>query len=412
VLFAFYFSLFAVPFDLLILPGVSDGSLVARVVDLFLLIAVVTQPRVCLRRMPAAYAAFIGYALLRLAWGVLLTPELFGIWAPATRMFLRIILWSWFCYNLLQYPGTGRRGLWAFALGCTLCACFHVLHIGTAEVGTEIDNRLTLFGENANNVAVTYAVALVALAGAEMTGRRPSAWARPVALCMLGLIGAGLVLTASRGGALMASVGLLILAIPLGPILVAARRRSLLLLVVLVVGIAIARNPVVVHRLEGGLASTGKLELRARMYPILWEMYQRSPVYGSGPDGYMFEMTKRVRPTFARRGMWLPAHNLILLMLVETGALGLAIFLYGIAAALKAAWRARTTQWELVPLALLVSVMVFSTFTGAPHYRKAFWLVVTYALAGGGREVALVAGRARRTDPAVPLYPEPETAHA
>ena len=66
----------------------------------------------------------------------------------------------------------------------------------------------------------------------------------------------------------------------------------------------------------------GRLNPRARMAPVLWEIFLRSPIYGIGPDRYEFELTRRAMPYLVRDQKTIASHNLLLLLLVETGIIG------------------------------------------------------------------------------------------
>src|SRR6202043_130641 len=97
---------------------------------------------------------------------------------------------------------------------------------------------------------------------------------------------------------------------------------------------------------------------RARMAPVLWEMFLRSPIYGLGPDAYDFELTRRAMPYLIKQQNLIVAHNLALLLLVETGLIGFLLFSFGLKAALVAAWRARLNPCGSLPLALLLPLTI------------------------------------------------------
>jgi O-antigen ligase len=118
------------------------------------------------------------------------------------------------------------------------------------------------------------------------------------------------------------------------------------------------------------------------MAPVLWEIFLRSPVYGSGPDQYQFELTRRAMPYLVREQKTIDAHNLPLLLLVETGIIGFAVFSFGIWKTLQAAWKARLKSCGYLPLALLLPFLVAAMTVSNPTSDRVFWLVVAYALAG------------------------------
>src|SRR5262249_40428154 len=61
VRWAFLLSIFSIPFTCVYLPGTGDRVGVLRLVQLLLLSAVLSQPRVCLRFVPVALLWFVVY---------------------------------------------------------------------------------------------------------------------------------------------------------------------------------------------------------------------------------------------------------------------------------------------------------------------------------------------------------------
>src|SRR6185503_17266686 len=164
VRWAFYLSIFAVPFTQIYLPGTGNRVGVTRLVQALIFFAIVSQPRVCLRFIPTALFWFLAYCVVQIVTGLWLTPELRTVWWPRTFQWLQFWLpWVWVMFNVLHFPGMGRSGLWALASGCSVCALLHIAGIGVVEIGNGIEGRSTIFGENANVVGATYAVAGIAI---------------------------------------------------------------------------------------------------------------------------------------------------------------------------------------------------------------------------------------------------------
>src|SRR5438034_6580253 len=84
VRWAFYLSIFSIPFSHLYLPGTGERVGVTRLVEMLILFAVVSQPRVCLRLVPVALFWFLAYCGLRILSGSWFTPELSTFWWPST----------------------------------------------------------------------------------------------------------------------------------------------------------------------------------------------------------------------------------------------------------------------------------------------------------------------------------------
>src|SRR5256885_10672071 len=104
------------------------------------------------------------------------------------------------------------------------------------------------------------------------------------------------------------------------------------------------------------------------MIPVLWEIFLRSPIYGSGPDRYQYELTRRAMPYMAEKQQTISAHNLALLLLVETGIVGFAIFSVGLGKSLASSWRARFGPCGLLPFAWLLPLSIAGLTIGSPIY--------------------------------------------
>jgi O-antigen ligase len=160
------------------------------------------------------------------------------------------------------------------------------------------------------------------------------------------------------------------------------RYLTLLLIGAVLAGVAY-QVPTVAARFQsesGFDAKTG--EARARLYPVLWEMFLRSPFYGAGPDDYQAELTRRAMPHLWEKQKTITSHNLVLRLLVETGVVGFVIFMTAVMIALRAAWRARRGLCGLLPLAMLLPFVTVGSVFNDPTQNPAYWFAIAYALAG------------------------------
>jgi O-antigen ligase len=381
---AFYLTAFSIPFTSLYMPGTGERVGVLRLDQLLLLGAVVTQPRVCLRLAPVALVWFGAYYLLRICSGLWLAPEFSRIWWPTTLDLLQFSLpWAWIVFNWMQFPEMRRTGLWALGAGCSLCALLHILGIGVSAVDNSVEEvRTTVFGQNANIVGATYATALVALIGLGMlkelqTSRR---W---LLVPMIGLVGVALAKTGSRTALVMVVAGIAALLFQAKSFSSRIKRYTVLAVIAAVLGASMWQEPIIMARFRDlDPHNIGRLNPRARMAPVLWEMFLRSPIYGSGPDQYQFELTRRAMPYLIRDQKTIVAHNLVLLLLVETGIIGFLVFSAGMWKTLVAAWRARLKPCGYLPLALLLPFLIAGIVLANPVGDCVFWFVIAYALAG------------------------------
>src|SRR5437867_2127536 len=156
VRWAFYVSVFCIPFTQLYLPGTGNRIGVIRMVQALILGAVLSQPRICVRLIPVALFWFLAYCGVRLFAGFWFTPELSNFWLPSTLHWLQFSLGGvWVYVSVLQFPGRGRRGFLFLSGGCSLCPLLPVAGMGLVEVAQGVEGRTIFFGENANVVGNT-----------------------------------------------------------------------------------------------------------------------------------------------------------------------------------------------------------------------------------------------------------------
>jgi O-antigen ligase len=383
VRWAFYVSLFAIPFYSFYVPGTAERVGVQRGIQVLLFAAIFSRPRVCLRFIPWSLIWFFAYCMLRLVSGWWLAPEYSKMWWPSTLELLQYALpWALLLFNVMRYPGFQHGGLWALAGGASFCALFHIVGIGTLEVGGGVDGRSTIFGLNANQAGETYAVAFVGLTALGLF-RDTKPVLRLLVFPMAALLAIGIAKTGSRTGALFAALGVLVL-LPQTRAFVSRTRRYLMLLLVSVVFAWVTYQiPTVVMRIAPlNFSAASQEEARGRMVPVLWEMFLRHPLRGSGPDQYQYELTRRALPYMAEQQRTVSAHNLALLLLVETGVMGFLLFGIGLSQALRSAWRARLGSCGLLPLAWLLPMTLAGLTISSPIFETIFWMAIAYAWAG------------------------------
>ena len=344
-----------------------------------------SRPKVCLRLVPVCLLWMLAYCAVRIIWGMWLAPEYSRLWWPSSLELLQYLLpWSWFMFNVMRYPDFGLGGLWAFVVGVSICSLLHVAGIGVEAVENGIEGRSSIFGMNANEIGQIYGLAFIAVVALGLF-RYTKPGLRLIVFPIAGLLAVTLAKTGSRGGLLVAAVGVLIL-LPQTRAFVGRTKRylALLLLAVVFAGV-MSQIPIVLKRLAPVASSNAtREEPRGRMAVVLWEIFLRSPIYGSGPDRYQYELTRRALPYLAEKQQTVPSHNLALLLLVETGIIGFALFALGLAKALVSAWRARSGQIGLLPLAWLLTLTLSALTISSQIFEPGFWLVLTYALAGSG----------------------------
>jgi hypothetical protein len=382
VRWAFYLSVFSIPFSHLYLPGTGGRVGFLRLVQIAIVCGVLSQPRVCLRLVPTALFWFLAYYTLRIIWGLWLTPEKAEVWWPSSRESLEFLPWLWIMFNVLQFPSARRGGLWALGFGCSLCALLHIAGIGVAEVANDPTGRTSVFGLNANELGVTYAIAVIALLGLWVL-QSGKLIQRLTPFPLIAIIGLAMAKTGSRSAVLTLVLGILVLLFFGKSFGSRTRRFASLLVIGALLAVILWAVPTVMERFkEINPQNIGQDNPRARMAPVLWEMFLRSPIYGLGPDDYEDELTRRAMPYLIQMQKLIGAHNLALLLLVETGMIGLLLFSFGLKAALIAAWRARFRPCGSLPLALLLPLTIGGLTVCNPSHYLVFWVAVAYGLAG------------------------------
>ncbi len=390
-----FLSLFAIPFSRLYVPGTGDRLGVERVVQGLIFAAMILKPRVCLRWIPAAFLWFVAYCALRLAAGLVLAREYSVLWWPTTLELLQFLLpWSLFLFNLFQYREMRRFGLWAMIAGASLCALLHVAGVGTVDVDNGVEGRSSVFGQNANEVGETYSFALVALVALGLF-RTTETRTRFLVFPLAALCATGLAKTGSRTGALYTALGILVLLPQTRAFVPRIKRYLMILLVAVVFAAVLYQIPTILKRIAPVASSdVTQREARARMIPVLWEIFLRSPLYGSGPDRYQYELTRRAMPYLTEKQQTICSHNLALLLLVETGVIGFLVFTTGLVKTLKAAWRARSGSLGLLPLGWILALTLGGLTIGSGLFSPLFWLAVAYSLAAANPERACFQFRA------------------
>jgi O-antigen ligase len=381
VQWTFCLLLFTIPFVQLSLPGTGGRITVARLLQMLIVCAALSQPRACIRFVPTAIFWFLAYCAVRISTGLWLSPELRAEWWHTTLDWLQCgIPLLWILFNVLQFPGMGYKGLWALVWGCVLCALLHIAGIGVVELGG-LEGRSSIFGENANTAGATYAVGAIVVVGLGLY-KGVKSQQRVLLLALLALVLAALAKTGTRTAILIVLMGVAVLFAQGRAFGSRTKRFAMIVLTGAVLAGVMSQVPVVVQRfakLEGSRLTDQ--EGRARMIPVLWEIFLRSPVYGSGPDHYQFELTRRTMPDRFREQILVSSHNLALKLLVETGLIGFLLFAWCVKAGMVSAWKARLKRCGCLPLALLLPLVIAGCIAAEPSHYLVFWFAMAYALA-------------------------------
>jgi O-antigen ligase len=228
------------------------------------------------------------------------------------------------------------------------------------------------------NVAAGYLSVCLALAASVLLTNLTSRY-KMLAISVLGLGGVALILTGSRGGWIALVLALSILG------LVTWRRRGLSLKMPLAAAalslvLFLPFHSLISARLFGD--DKGSAESRVPLMHLAFRIVKDNPVLGVGANNFTVVMNRYLSPEF-REGFLFAVHNKYLLVLAETGAIGLLGFLAFLLGTVRKGWRCwRLSDDPLSLLALgfvagLVGHMVHMTvdvFRGRPT-QQLIWLI-------------------------------------
>ena len=319
----FFFSL---PWqDIVALPGGSTFS-VARIVGLFLIAAAVaaTLSRGSVRlRVPALSLILTG---LFCAWVAL--SGVGNLWSPSgafskTTTYVQLAVMAAIIWQLCRTERQHVALLQAFVLGAYVVAGRLVYDFATNPFvpnAAQSFERYVGLGGNPNGVAAIMALALPV---AYFLGafRSRSGW-RWLNFLYLPLAVFGIILTASRGGFLVALTGLLVIPLTAGYL----RRSGRVAVVVGAVAVVAGLAPFVPAANFSRIAETssevseGNVSNRSQIWAGGLELYQTSPLIGVGTGSF----NQAIEPVL---GYSIAAHNAFLIVLIETGIIGFTLFM-------------------------------------------------------------------------------------
>ncbi len=321
-LILFFFSL---PWqDLVTLPGGSTFS-VARIVGLVLIAAAVvaTLSRGSVRlRVPALTLILTG---LFCGWIVL--SSIGNLWDPnrafvKTMTYVQLAVMATIIWQLCRTKRQHYTLLQAFVLGAYVVAGRLVYDFVTNPFvpnATQSIERYVGLGGNPNGVAAIMALALPVAYFLGAFGSR-GGW-RWLNFLYLPLAVFGIILTASRGGFLIALTGLLVVPLTAGYLRQRGRVAVIVGAVVVVAGLA----PFVPVGNFSRIAETssevseGNVSNRSQIWAGGLELYRTSPLIGVGTGSF----NSAIEPVL---GYSIAAHNAFLIVLIETGIIGFALF--------------------------------------------------------------------------------------
>ena len=278
-------------------------------------------------------------------------------------------------------------------------AVLQLTGIGATEgVSADADVlRVTVLGENPNELGMCFVMGLLCLIGLFARRGRRGLFSLQ-ALLMYGLVGAvlcllatALLLTGSRAAVLSLVCGLMMMIME-GKTFRAKIRSGLVVFSILGIFLGLGAFSSNLGSVFDRFSAHSR-ELRDELYTEAWAMFLESPMQGAGPVRYAYQLSDRTGFTQrnAEGRQEIPAHNLALAVLAETGLIGFTPYFLGLISCTAAAWKYRRSHRMALPLALLFAVLVYNvTHTWDAH--KLHWIVLALATVRGEPPVGSATG--------------------
>ena len=318
----FFFSL---PLqDIVHLPG-SNVLSVSRVVGLILVVAGlgVTLRRGTLRlRVPAVTTVLTVMFALWAVCGSLWSRGNHSGAVFQAAIYVQLAVMALLIWQLCRNRQDHRTLLQAYVIGAYVVAGQIALQYLTHPFvpnSTQSMERYTGLGGNPNGVAAAVALALpIAWYLGHFWARGLLQWLNYLYI-PLGIF--AIILTASRGGFLVASVGLMVVPLTFRQLPNRARVTTIVF-AILAVGMIATAVPVAnfarIAQTSSEL-SDGDVSSRGVIWQAGFKLYTESPIVGIGTGSFPSAVETLL-------GYRIPAHNAFLLVLIELGAIGFLLF--------------------------------------------------------------------------------------
>lgn len=378
--------------DSMVLPGIGS---IGRLFSVLLLaassLALLVPGGIRLRRPSLFLLLALGFVLLScisLLWSLDPSSTLVQL---AIR--LQLFLLVFFIWQLVDSPGRRLAVMQAYVLGCCVAALNAVLNYATGSEA--VYQRYSASGTDPNEFATILALGIPMAWLIVLSGRhRPLFWPT---LLSIPLAVFGVLLTSSRGGALVTLAALA--CIPLTIAALPRRRRTAVWLVAAMgmSGLALA-GPQLADFLSSSLTrlastsrelSSGTLNERSEIWSAGFRLLEGHVLRGVGAGAF----PEAVAPLVGDPKV---AHNTFISILVELGPLGLLIF---VTALLSVALPLlRLPRQEMICYLLLAGTLVLGLLPLTWEGRKVTWFVLALLTTASTVIVGVKPGEAQRLD--------------
>ncbi len=376
--YAFYAFIFTIPietFDIGIQRGVFSLS---HLMGYLFIGAALLQPEVSFKRLPSALRFFAAYVLVFTYLAIVQQPEdtsfwigsYSSLWGVRLATHVQMLILFCFAFNCFQDPRVVKGGFLSLGLSCVLLS---IILIAGRATNAMAQGRFTALSQDANTVGSLLSLGLLALLGLAYGRNAVDKRIGLLAWMCFGVLGAGIVMTGSRGALLSLIVGVIGLMAKRGQS--AVRVKMIFIAVFTIACLAWASYEDPALRMRWGKSITeGNFAGREQLIPEAWRMFVEKPLMGWGPVTNIVELGLRFNEPSK------DTHNSYLWVLTETGLLGGIPFLCGLYICLRAAWRARGGVEGSLPL-IFITCLLMINMSVTWLNRKQFWLLLAYAMA-------------------------------
>ena len=322
-----------------------------------------------------AMCCFLAYIAVVGLGGIFIDQKLVDEFVTRCFTLAQLVVLFWIASDLLKDEKTVRSVLFTLSIATASLAIGNLVRLpGFYETDVGAPGRVSGIGDNPNGLAVTMALAIVAIIGLFITGSSRRSLRRVCLLLLTVPLLMVMVTTGSRGGVLGFAMGGLVYVVPLR-----ASKRLLIsvgLGTLLIGGVVyeIATTPESLERWRDTYYE-GDLSRRDDIFATSYYMILERPFLGWHPVEWTYELGQRGEGIRTGRD----AHNLYLALLLEVGIIGTIPYLAGLCICARAAWKARLGNLGLMPMALL-SLLFGVSLAGNTTVWKQQWLLLALAL--------------------------------
>ena len=321
---------------------------------------------------PKALWWFLGYLFVYALNFILIPTELLGSFFGRFLTLLQLIIFFWFCSNLLEDERMARNVLLMFSISSVLLAASAL--IGAFESGVDVtQGSVSALEYNPATLGVLMASAALTLIGLQLAASFKGLSSKITLLALTLPPVAMMVSTGGRGALVVFITGCLVYVLPMWPSKWTLRNILIVLGVLVAALYIVFSNPFYLERWNKAYYDADSSG-RERIYPASIGMILERPMFGWGPVLHWHELG-------ARTGrLERDEHNLFLHLLAEVGLVGAVPFLVGVWLCVRAAWKTRSANLGSLPFALIVASLV-SNITDTYITRKVLWLLLALAVA-------------------------------